>query len=175
MNQPPVSDAGLDQRVLVGETVQLGGSGSSDPDGDPLSYSWSFVSIPDGSTVTLSDPTVVNPTFVAGAAGEYVIQLNVNDGLVDSDPDQVTITVQTPVEATQHVIDEVIELVTEVVLNQGQGNALTAKLDAAIRKTGAGENTVSDQSASGIYQSSKRLHQCRKALIHTRRTTDRGS
>ena len=90
-NLPPVADAGTDQAVDVGETVQLDGSGSSDPDGDPVSYSWSFDSVPTGSTATLSDPTAVMPTFEADEAGEYVVQLIVNDGTVDSEPDTVTV------------------------------------------------------------------------------------
>ena len=38
----------------------------------------------------------MNPAFAADVAGAYVVQLIANDGTVDSDPDQVTITAQTP-------------------------------------------------------------------------------
>ena len=91
VNLPPVADAGPDQAVDVGDTVQLDGSGSSDPDSDPLTYSWSFDSVPTGSTANLSDSTAVMPSFVADVAGEYVVQLIVNDGTVPSDPDSVVI------------------------------------------------------------------------------------
>jgi hypothetical protein len=91
VNQPPVADAGPDQTPFVTDTVTLDGSGSSDPDGDPLTYFWSITSQPIGSTTNLSDPNAVNPTFLVDKFGTYVIQLIVNDGTVDSVPDTVTI------------------------------------------------------------------------------------
>jgi hypothetical protein len=95
-NQQPLADARLDRTVITGETVQLDGSGSSDPDGDPLSYGWEIITRPAGSEAVLSDPALVHPTFSADTAGTYVVQLTVSDGTVDSAPDQVTITAQTP-------------------------------------------------------------------------------
>jgi len=72
--------------------VELDGSGSSDPDGDTFTYSWSFVTKPSGSNAVLSDTTIDNPTFEADIDGDYVIQLIVNDGIVDSAADTVSIT-----------------------------------------------------------------------------------
>src|SRR4030065_2797685 len=63
MNHSPVANAGPDQTVYVGDTVQLDGSKSSDVDGDLLIYRWSFISIPAGSAATVSDPTLVKPSF----------------------------------------------------------------------------------------------------------------
>ena len=90
-NRLPVANAGPDQNVSTGSLVTLDGSGSSDPDGDPLAYSWSFTSMPDGSSATLPDPTIVNPTFTADIDGVYVISLVVDDGKEDS-TDTVTVT-----------------------------------------------------------------------------------
>jgi hypothetical protein len=58
----PVADAGNDQTVNENSTVTLDGSGSFDPEGQNLSYSWRQTA---GHPVTLSDPTIVNPTFPA--------------------------------------------------------------------------------------------------------------
>ncbi len=94
INDPPTADAGPDQTVTVQHTVTLDGSASSDVNSDTLTYSWSFVSTPVESSVTLSDPTIANPTFTPDLLGNYVLQLVVNDGLVDSEPSTVTITAE---------------------------------------------------------------------------------
>ena len=91
-NTPPVADAGADQTVAVNARVQLDGGASSDVNSDPLSYAWSFTSRPVGSLAVLSDPTVVNPTFIADQAGSYVLQLIVNDGVANSAADTVSVT-----------------------------------------------------------------------------------
>ena len=60
--------------------MTLDGSGSVDPDGDPITVFWSLVAAPVGSGATLSNPNAVSPTFQADKAGEYVARLVVNDG-----------------------------------------------------------------------------------------------
>lgn len=97
-NQPPVADAGPDQtsNVQAGDAVILDGSASSDPDGHALSYSWSLVALPAGSTAELSDPSAVKPDFIADKPGTYVAWLTVNDGRVDSSPDDVSVIVVIP-------------------------------------------------------------------------------
>ncbi len=97
-NTPPVADAGPDQTsdVLVADVVLLDGSASSDPDGNPLTYSWALMTVPAGSTAELSDPTAVDPSFVADQPGIYTASLTVNDGFTDSAVDEVSITVVIP-------------------------------------------------------------------------------
>ena len=87
-NTAPVASAGIDLAVVVNQTVNLSAEFSSDADGDSLSYQWTINSIPDGSTITLSDNSISKPSFVADVAGEYEFSLVVNDGTVDSSADR---------------------------------------------------------------------------------------
>jgi hypothetical protein len=86
-NQPPLADAGPDQTVYVDEACQaqvsLDGSGSSDPDGDTLTYTWED---------SFGQVYGVNPTVTLGL-GTHDITLTVNDGKL-SDTDTVRIFVK---------------------------------------------------------------------------------
>ena len=99
-NTPPVANAGPNQVRPVGSLVQLDGSASTDVDGDPLTYQWSLIGPPPGSTAVLSSTTAVKPTFTADVAGTYVAQLIVNDGKVSSLPVTVQITTNPPLAPT---------------------------------------------------------------------------
>lgn len=91
-NAPPEAMAGNAETVPIGTTVRLDGHRSVDKNGDPLTYSWSFESVPSNSEAILVDPTFIRPSFLVDVAGEYRIQLLVNDGLADSPPSVVTIS-----------------------------------------------------------------------------------
>ena len=58
----PIANAGPDQTVNPRDTVQLDGSGSSDPRDETLIYQWTQTS---GPSASLSDSSAVNPTFIA--------------------------------------------------------------------------------------------------------------
>lgn len=93
-NRPPIANAGPDQTVQVGSTVQLDGGGSYDPDGDPLRFHWRFISKPRGSMARLSNSRILNPTFIADKEGEYILELMVQDSRRARSSDQVKITAQ---------------------------------------------------------------------------------
>jgi hypothetical protein len=93
-NHAPVADAGANQINIKGSFIRLNGSASTDADGDPLTYSWSWVSKPAGSTAAISNPSMVNPTFTADVEGTYSLNLVVSDGLLTSVADAVTITIE---------------------------------------------------------------------------------
>jgi hypothetical protein len=88
---PPTANAGPNQKVAVGSTVHLQGSGS-DSQNLPLNYIWSLPTVPPGSAASLSATNVQNPTFVADLPGTYAAQLIVSNGTLTSPPSLVTIT-----------------------------------------------------------------------------------
>lgn len=91
-DEVPVANAGVDQSVNVGTTVQLDGTGSFDPEGDPLTYAWTMSGQPSGSTATLSSSTASRPLFVSDGAGQYLIDLRVSDGVNTSTSDRVIVS-----------------------------------------------------------------------------------
>lgn len=83
-NQPPVADAGNDQSIFLGQSFTLDGSGSSDPEGQALSYVWRDA----GNNVIGTVSTLSRGPLTQG---EHVFTLRVSDGLL-SDADAVRVT-----------------------------------------------------------------------------------
>ncbi len=94
VNQAPTADAGADQTVEEGDTVALNGSGSSDPEGDTLTYQWEQTA---GTTVSLSGTTSASCSFTAPevevAGTVLTFRLTVTDGNGRSGSDSVQVTV----------------------------------------------------------------------------------
>jgi|GEM_PF-2456606 len=85
------ADAGNDQTVTPGTTVQLNGSGST---GSGLTYAWSC-----NNAITLSNTKIVNPTFTVPSSATsgtvYTCTLTVTDASSKTASDSVKITVST--------------------------------------------------------------------------------
>jgi PKD repeat protein len=96
LNQAPVADAGGDQNVNCGETVQFDGSASRDPDGQKISFSWNFG---DGAS-DQTDATGASAEHIYTKGGEYTATLTVTDELGKSSRDTVIITVTQTAGAT---------------------------------------------------------------------------
>ena len=75
----PVADAGDDQQVLLGETVTLDGTASSDLDGQVEGWAWRMLLAPRGSTASLSPSTGSVVDLTPDLAGQYVLALEVTD------------------------------------------------------------------------------------------------
>lgn len=92
-NTAPVASAGNDISVqTLGQVVSLSGAGSYDPDGDPISYSWTFSAKPVGSTAVLVNPTSAYPTFAVDKHGEYTVSLVISDPWVSSAPKSIKVS-----------------------------------------------------------------------------------
>ena len=96
LNVPPTADAGSDVSGIVGKTIMLDGSASSDPDFDVISFAWSPAGAPPSSSTSMQGVDTAHPFFTANnAPGIYIVRLIVNDGFVDSAPDEIIITIIT--------------------------------------------------------------------------------
>ncbi len=95
-NLAPTANAGADVGGEEGAAIQLDGSGSSDPDGDTLTYAWSYAPGADvdaGATCSFSDPVSASPTLTCSDDGIYETTLTVTDPSGASHGDTVTVTV----------------------------------------------------------------------------------
>ncbi len=93
-NTPPIANAGADKTItLPTNTITLTGTGS-DPNNDPITYSWVKVS---GGVATLSGTTTTTLTASGLVQGTYTFRLTVSDskGGVTSDDVLVTVNPQT--------------------------------------------------------------------------------
>ena len=75
-NRPPLANAGATVSGSEGSAVTFDGRASSDPDGDALTFSWSF-----GDGASGSGPT---PSHVYADNGTYTVTLRVSDGTFDA-------------------------------------------------------------------------------------------
>ena len=144
LNSRPVANAGADQTVVSGDTVNLDGTASSDADFDVLTYQWAIVARPAGSTAALSDPTAAQPSFVADRGGDYVIQLIVNDGTVDSVPDTVSVLARVRVPNVVNTFEA--DATAAIAAAQLAVGAVTSRYDNAV----AAGRVITQAPAAGV-------------------------
>lgn len=113
-NQTPVANPGGPYSGIAGTPVEFTGAASSDPNGDTLTYSWIFG---DGAS-----GTGVSPSHTYISAGDYTVQLIVNDGIEDSVAVSTEVTIAQPNPALTanddvYVTDEDVNLNGNVLSN----------------------------------------------------------
>ncbi|MCK5644914.1 MAG: PKD domain-containing protein, partial [Gammaproteobacteria bacterium] len=119
LNDPPVADAGPSQTVMVGETANFDGSGSSDSDGTIESYDWDF-----GDT---NSGTGILTTHSYDTAGTYTVTLTVTDDDDGEGTATTTVTVLTPTQACLALVDDLQQIV-----NDNPGTPLADKIEDAL-------------------------------------------
>ena len=90
LNQLPIA-AGNRSTVILGDTATLDASISSDPEGVPLKYNWTWISGPE--TAVLNDSKSAQPTFSPTKTGTHIFQLVVQDDVQNSKPGFVAVDV----------------------------------------------------------------------------------
>ena len=130
-NVAPVADAGDPQRLSTGGTGTLDGSGSRDPDGTRVTYSWARTGGTTGAIAPLTGATSAMPGFTvdtptAGGSDEtHIFTLTVTDDDGATHEDTVTITVNAPPLANA-------------------GTPQTVASGAAVTLNGSGSDTTGD-------------------------------
>ena len=96
-NDSPVADAGGPYTVGEGQTLNLNGSSSSDPDGDPLTYGWELDGDNDFNDASGQQPAVNWATLVAlgldDGPSAPTITLRVLDDQASSDTDTASLSI----------------------------------------------------------------------------------
>lgn len=92
-NARPLAQAGVGSTVVFGSTVELDGSGSFDPDGVLVAYTWKLLGRPTGSGAVLSAATESSSSFVVDLVGTYTVELSVRDDAGAIGVDHVTFEV----------------------------------------------------------------------------------
>lgn len=94
INRSPSAMTGPDQTAPEGSEVVLDATGSADPDGDPLTYTWQQLTGPEAS-FDLSNPVrpVITLPQVGREGAVLSFQLTVGDGQLSSSPAITTVSV----------------------------------------------------------------------------------
>lgn len=95
-NAPAIADCGHNKTANLGQRVDLDGSGSSDPEGAALEYTWRLSSGPACSGLTSTDvfdANTASPSLVPDCAGVFIVGLAVSDGSNGPSADYCSVTV----------------------------------------------------------------------------------
>lgn len=95
-NLAPTADAGGLYNVDEGDLLRLDASGSSDPDDDPLTYTWDLNGDGDFSDATGATPTITRAELISlgvGNVAQFEVTVSVDDGRATPVTDTATVNV----------------------------------------------------------------------------------
>ncbi|WP_019866566.1 PKD domain-containing protein [Methylovulum miyakonense] len=158
-NVPPVANAGTDFDIHLGQAAALNASSSHDPDNgpQPLSYSWSFVSMPTSSHLSnaaiVADPKVPSKaSFIPEVQGDYILQVKVSDGNDEATDNILVKVLPALVLGKPNFLASVISQATVTkgvyklnvqFTNTGPGTAKNVRITNLVFRTLSGTGTVS--------------------------------
>ncbi len=94
-NQPPISNAGIDQVIKfspLNTTIKLDGSNSKDPDGSAIRFGWRLIS--GQGRIVIKSPNSAQSNVSGFREGVYRFELTVTDSKGASSKDTVQVTVK---------------------------------------------------------------------------------
>jgi alkaline phosphatase len=145
-NAAPVASAGGPYRIGAGYDLRLDGTGSSDPDGDALSYAWDLDGDGLYDDAATADPTIPYVTLQAldWSLGPHTVSLQVTDALGSTATASTTVELASPATVTSIVINDggvQRSMITSISVTFSQ--AMTIGPGAfEIMKTGTGGGAV---------------------------------
>jgi PKD repeat protein len=92
----PIANAGRNQVLPTGATMHISGENSTNPKGLSITYAWTLISQPEGSSITISDPSAVSFSLVSEIPGNYLFELVVSDAEESSLADTLIVTISAP-------------------------------------------------------------------------------
>ena len=128
---PPVANAGPDRSTPEGTDIVLDGSGSFDPEGTPLTYSWDL----DGDGACDDSSGTATPSFTSvGNDGTTVVKICVTDGAGLSAEDTAVVTVTNVAPAIEvsepaAVVENTGVTIAGVIRDPGWLDALSATIN----------------------------------------------
>ncbi|MFP4601069.1 MAG: PKD domain-containing protein, partial [Persicimonas sp.] len=127
--QAPSAEFTVGQTGEAGEPVAFDASGSSDPDGDALSYRWDFGDAQIGNGQTIS--------HIFAEGGEYTVELTVTDGQGLRDTAEQTVSI----EARPDPAADDIGAVTVTGLITDAAETPLENIEVSVRRTGVSAQT----------------------------------
>ncbi|NML19343.1 T9SS type A sorting domain-containing protein [Pseudoflavitalea sp. G-6-1-2] len=155
MNLPPVANAGPDRNITLPlNTTTLDGSASSDPEGQALSYEWSWVSGP--AVYDIGDKTAVITGINALVQGTYQFKLKVTDkgGLSSEALVNVIVNPVLPPDNKPPVANAGADFTVQLPNNGTLDGKSSSDIDGSIAKyewtlvKGAGTYTIANKNAA---------------------------
>lgn len=153
-NQAPRAVCSSVDETIVGVRVQVDGSGSTDPEGRPLMYEWSFVSRPSDSQAVFDNPTSAVTSFTPDKAGSYTVRLTVRDPEGATGTCELSISVRKSIDIGER--DELGAIKREITAF-GRQLPLTTVLEKLRLAANLAEGFGAHQRASALVQEAQEL------------------